>query len=478
MNKQEEFEYKKSFVIKVIDKVDVLVVGGGSAGVTAALAAARSGADVLLLESSGTLGGMMTSGNAGLTNSIVHHNNQRLQREVVDKLYENPGEVQIAGGLPLEIITRLLKEGHATGTGDTAGSYVFASQVEFKWLLLDMMEEANVKVVFHAFAVDIIMEDSKIKGVIIESKAGRQVISAKIIIDATGDGDIACKAGCPFVVGIGRKDQAYISDPKCLGKMGALGVMYRVANVDLKKCLDYFKENREHFQVQMLALYSLEDVCRHFEKDEMVCFTVKVGEFSLQVYNSPIEGVVTLCCPCWDGNGLSLEDLTRSEFEMRTVIRRQLKHIRQIPGFDKCKIIDCPNIGVRETRHIQGEYILTIEDVLAGKDFHDSIGRGAHTIDVPHVPEKLKSQALPHNWCFHIPYRCLIPKNSTNLLMAGRCASYTHEAFGCARTTVQCMITGEAAGTAAGICSRQNLLPRELDTKTLRNELLKENVLL
>jgi hypothetical protein len=463
---------------KVRESVDVLVVGGGSAGVTAALAAARSGVKVLLLESSGSLGGMITSGNAGLTNFIIHQNNQRLQREVIKKLHESPESVQIAGGLPMEITNRLLEKNNAVGTDGTAASYVFTSQAEFKWLLLDMMEEAHVKTLFHSSAVDLVKNEDGIEGVVIHNKEGFQIIKAKIIIDASGDADIAAMAGCPFIMGIGKHDKAAELAPSTIGKMGALGVMYRVANVDLRKCVNYLKENPDHFQIQSLALHSIDDALRYLEKNEMACFMVKGKDFALQVYNSPIEGVVTLCCPCWEGNGLLADDLSQAEFEMKNIIRKQLEDIRLVPGFDKCKIIDCPDIGVRETRHIQGEYVLTIEDVLEGKEFPDSIGRGAHTIDVPHVPEELKRKTLPPDWCFHIPFRCLIPQKSRNLLVAGRGASYTHEAFGCARTTVQCMITGEAAGTAAGICIKENILPGNLNADELRNELLNRNILL
>jgi hypothetical protein len=133
---------------------------------------------------------------------------------------------------------------------------------------------------------------------------------------------------------------------------------------------------------------------------------------------------------------------------------------------------------VRETRHIVGEYTLTVEDVLAGRDFDDAIGRGAHTVDAHAIPKDIKNRKVPRDWYFHIPYRCLVPGKIDGLLIAGRCASYTHEAFGCARTAVQCMVTGEAAGVAASMSAGSQKPPRSIDTAALRETLSSQGVLL
>ncbi len=457
--------------VKIIAQTDVLVVGGGSAGVTAAIAAAEEGASTLLLESSGRLGGMMTSGNAGLTNSIFHHKKQAEQRKIVAKLKNSSGDVQIVGGLPIKIMHELMKKDYAVGTHGTAGSYVFTSPVEFNWLLMDMLEERGVKMIFHAFAVDAIMDKEKICGVVIESKEGRKAILAEVVIDASGDGDIAAQAGAEFVVGVGVQDKAYLENPDHIGKMGGMGVMYRVGNVDMAKALDYMEIHREHFIPQPLAKYSFNDIRDKFIQGEMICFSVKGKEIVLQVYNSPHPGVVTLCCPSVAGSGLKLADLTMAEIEMKNIIRKQLADVRLIPGFDRCILIDVPEIGVRETRHIMGEYLLTVDDIQEKRAFEDSIGRGSHTIDTSHVPEKIKDKDIGDNWSFQIPYRCLVPKKIDNLLVAGRCASFSHETFGAARTTVQCMIMGEASGVAAAMCVKQKMIPRALPHKQLISHL-------
>ncbi len=470
--------YKTTTEAKVVEDVDVLVVGGGAAGVIAAIAAARAGADTVLLERTGTLGGMMTTGNAGLTSFITHQKSPSVQREILAELGADPSAVQIAGGLPMEITRRLLESGAAVGTEGTAGSYVFTSPPEFKWLLLDMMEEAGVRLLLHCLAVDTVQTDGNLRGVVFESKEGRQVVLARQTVDATGDADIAARAGCPFVLGVGPDDMAAKENEANIGTMTSMGVMYRMANVDLGKTLAFLMDHRDQFDMQAMALYTLEEAHKRFLKAEMVTFVVKGKQIGLQVYNSPLPGVVTLCCPSYAGNGLRVADLTRGEFEMKRTIREQICDIRSLPGFEQSFVIDCPDICVRETRHIRGEYVLSIEDVLDGRDFADSIGRGAHTVDAHAIPEKIRRRRVPRNWCFHIPYRCLVPKGVDNLLVAGRCASYTHEAFGCARPTVQCMVTGEAAGVAAAICCARDISPRQLDPAALREELTTNGVLL
>jgi len=468
----------ESLKTEVIAKVDVLIVGGGSAGVTAAIAASEEGAKTLLLESSGRLGGMMTSGNAGLTNSIFHHKKQSEQHKIVEKLEDTPKQVQIVGGLPKKIMHELMDKKYAVGTHGTAGSYVFTSPVEFNWLLMDMMEEAGVQMIFHAFAVDTVMKNDSISGIIIESKEGRQAILADMVIDASGDGDVAARAGADFTIGVGSEDKAYIDNPKHAGKMDDLGVMYRLGNINIKKALDYMDDHREHFLIQILAKYSFAEVKKRFIQNEMICFSVKGKEIELQVYNSPQSGVVTLCCPSMKGNGLKLSDLSNAEIEMKNVIRKQLDDVRMIPGFDQCILIDVPEIGVRETRHITGEYLLTVDDIQNSTQFEDSIGRGSHTIDTNHISESIKDKDIGDNWSFQIPYRCLVPKKIENLLVAGKCASFSHEAFGAARTTVQCMIMGEAAGVAAAMCIKNRKTPRTLSNKSLTTELVRRKVVI
>lgn len=203
---------------------------------------------------------------------------------------------------------------------------------------------------------------------------------------------------------------------------------------------------------------------------------------AFQVYNLPTKGVATLCCPCFTGDGTSVEDLTRAEVVMAGMVHRWLDNIRsEIVGFGNAFLLDCPQIGVRETRHIQGDHTLDIEEVFHQVDFPDSIGMGAHPIDTNPRPDWLKDHgtSYPAHWFFRIPFRCLIAQGVDNLMVVGRCISATHEASGCIRPTVQCMITGEAAGTAAALCVRnQYANVRDLPTDTLRSALQAQGVVL
>jgi hypothetical protein len=463
---------------EVVDQADVVVTGGGSAGVVAAIAAARNGADVLLVERHGFLGGMMTGGNAGLTKYIVHESDQQAYSAVLEDLERDPASVQVIGGIPLEITRRLMEAGSAIGTGGQAGSYVFTAQDDFKYLLLDMMEEVGVRLRLHSMVVDAIVENGALVGIILESKSGRQVILGRVFVDATGDGDLAARAGVPYFVGVGPEDLV-AKEGGTLGKMGALGIMFRMGNVDLGRCFDYLRAHMDHFRVQRCALLNFEQAHQAYLRGDMM--TINVAGFgpSLQIYNTPLPGVVTLCCPCYEGNGLSVEDLTQGELALAQDVRQRVSALRAaLPGFEHAYLLDVPEIGVRETRHIRGAYLLTIEDILADRAFADAIGRGCHPIDTSPVPELLRKRPLSNRWSFSIPYRSLIALKIGQLLLAGRCISQTHEASGCTRTTVQCMITGQAAGTAAALCASSGESPRELDIGALQRRLVEDGVIL
>ena len=473
---------------KVAAEVDVVVAGGGTSGVVAAIAAARNGASVLLVERRGYLGGMTTGGNVGLTKYVVHEEDTQRHHKVIDALRRDATSVQVVGGIPLEITKRLMNKKAALGTHGDAGSYVFTEAEEFKLELLLMMEEAGVQLLLHSLLVDVIKRDNRVLGVVIENKSGRQVVSAKMYVDATGDGDLAARAGAPFVVGVADGDlSAEHGIP--VGSMHSMGVMFRVRNMDMPRCLEFLREHPEHFAVQGAGKMDLDQVREGFENGEMAVFYVKglagtqpgrTGDNrTIQFYNSPSPGVFTCCCPVVQGNGLTVEDLTRAEIAIAKLVHQWLWEMRRyIPGCESIYLLDCPEIGVRETRHFRGEYVLNWKDVLTGREFEDSIGRGSHTIDAGPVPKELLEAPLPSRWSFGIPYRSLVPREVDNVLLAGRCISCTHEASGCIRTSVQCMVTGQAAGTAAAMCVADNKTPRSLDTGNLRQRLADQSAVL
>lgn len=470
--------YRSMVDTKIIDQADVVVAGGGTAGCIAAVAAARQGADVLLIEEQGFLGGMMTAGNAGLTKYIVHEKNQAEYRKVVALLKTDPAAVQVIGGLPMEMTRRLLDTGVGIGTDGQAGSYIFTAQDDFKFMLLTMMEEAGVRLLLHAYIVDVIKEGDAIRAVVIESKSGRQAIMAKLVVDATGDGDVAARAGAPYVFGVGPDDLAGKAGTP-LGTTQNMGVMFRMGNIDMRACFAYLKEHPDCFAPQPFALMSLAEAEQAFLKGEMMTINIRGIGHGFQIYNTPIPGVFIFCCPQHKGSGLSVQDLTQAEITMMKEIRSRIDQMKAtLPGFEKAYLLDCPEIGVRETRHILGEHVLGIEDILLGKEFPDSIGRGCHPIDIRPIPDWVRDRPLPPRWSFTIPYRCLVPKGVSNLLVAGRCISNTHEASGCTRPTVQCMVTGEAAGVAAAMCVAGNVKPSALDSKELQAKLKAQGVVL
>jgi len=472
---------KQEVEIEVLPEVDVVIAGGGTAGVVAAIAAARGGANVTLIERYGYLGGMITAGNAGLTMYTKFSGNPDEHNKDQKALATNPRDVQIAGGIVREITERLIEGNIGLGSSGTFGSYVFTSSEDFKRMLLQMMKEENLKLRLHTWAVDVIQEENTIKGVVIESKSGRQFVPAKQFIDATGDGDLAARSGVPYTIGVTEDDVC--AKASKIGKMQNVGVMFKMGNVDLKATYEWLTKSPEHFKMQSFARFSLEEAKERFEKGEMSTIMVRNDKVPqcFQVYNQPDEGVVTLCCPqIKDIDGCDAEQLTRAEVIMADMLGRWIENIKELPGFEKSFLLDCPEMGVRETRHIQCDYVLNLMDIYEGREFEDSIGLGSHPIDTRPRPEWLDDPetAYPPRWSFKIPYRCMIAKNKENLLIAGRCVSATHEAFGCIRPTVQCMIIGEAAGTAAALCIKEDVTPRTLDTNLLQKTLKDSGVIL
>ncbi|MBT7166958.1 MAG: FAD-dependent oxidoreductase, partial [Victivallales bacterium] len=241
-------------------------------------------------------------------------------------------------------------------------------------------------------------------------------------------------------------------------------------------------ENPEHFGKQPFARFTLEEAKERFEAGDMATINIIMDSVPkrFQVYNLPTEGVVTLCCPSYVGDGTKAEDLTRAETTLASMVDRWLGNMRSVPGFGRAFLLDCPQIGVRETRHIEGDFLLEIEDIFHQVEFPDSIGRGSHPIDTRPRPKWLNDPetSYPPRWYFHIPFRSLLAKGVRNLMVVGRCMSATHEAFGCIRPTVQCMITGEAAGTAAALCVGEEVAVRDLPFARIKEALLAQGVLL
>ncbi len=473
--------------VKIAGEYDVVVCGGGTAGVVAALAAARNGAKTVLIEDSGILGGMLTWGNAGITKSVMHGINPEEQRKINSELAEHPENVQVVGGIPLEMINALIKSGDALGNYGTGASYVYADSHAFKLYLFDTLKAAGVKIMLRCRIFDVLKEGNRLRGVMFHTKEGALAVKGKYFIDATGDGDVAAFSGVPFRVGSSDIDEAVKEGLIPPGVLHEPGAMFRIGGVNFEKLVDFLTENPDRFIPHTFGVMGMEEFLECYKKGEAIetfckLFNDKNGKFYgrfFQVYNNPRKAVMVGCVSVKDGlNGLVADELTRAEYEVLTVATEQLEAIKaEYPGFEEAYIMDVPMAGIRETRHIDGEYILNIRDIMAAIEFEDSIGMSSHPVDIHPRPSCYVNFVPPKRSWFYIPYRSLVAKGVDNLLLAGRHISATREASGCIRPTVPCMIGGEAAGTAAALlCDGKSKKAKDIDIKKLRQQLKKQGV--
>jgi len=426
----------------------VVVCGGGPAGIGAGLAAARNGAKVVLVEGQICLGGMATS---GLMNRMGPYHDQ---------------ENMIVGGIPLEVLSRLVDMDAALppkpcSRDDTAQYWLPFDPETLKVLLDDMMGEAGVELLFNTLTAGAIVETDELTGVFVESKSGRQAIRAKVVIDATGDGDVATRAGASWEVG--REGD---------GLMQPITLMNKLHNQDLQTAKRYVLENLDR-------LYQLRDQA------------VAVGEPTPKRIAPGTDNLLRKDETYFNGqhvhhiDGTDPRQLTRGAIEARREIWRNLQFLKQhVPGCGNAYLAGTASLlGVRETRRIVGEYVLTGQDVLGAQDFPDGIARYAcwidiHTVDPNKKPGPLAGRGPDPGTSYGIPYRCLLPKGVEDLLVAGRCFSATHEGLASARMMPCCMAMGQAAGTAAALCVKNDVSPRKLDVEILREELRQQKVIL
>ena len=463
---------------------DVVVVGGGTSGVTAAICAARVGAKTILIERLGALGGQMNvSGPPGF--AYAHMFNDR---------YE-----QVIAGFMEETHARLLKEGHALPhlKPDFRAGYSF-SYIDPDWwglLMFEMMEENGVRLLLHSLAVDVLKEGNAVKGVIVENTSGRQMVLAKVVIDCTGEGDVSVRAGAPYEKV--SRDQV---QPHTLS--------FTADGVDWEKVLAYIKANLDQFNftVARYLNWTKEQVHERIRqvkdftelgeqrgwislREEAMAKGEWHGQSGIGFFIVPREGGVVQAhfqhssqvggVDCTD-----VRDLTFAEIEARRQIVVAWKFIKKyIPGFEKAYITRiCPELRIRESRRIVGDYVLTREDVAEAKKFEDVIGKSNFPAGGHHIVGTATlspNPVFPKDGGSHdIPYRCLVPKKVDNLLVAGKPISTDRDTYH--RFLQQTMVTGQAAGVAAALCSRKGITPRELekDVTGLQQILLQQGVIL
>jgi len=397
--------------LPIYGRFDVIVVGGGPAGFAAALASVRNGAKTLIVERFPFFGGTAT---ASLMTNINGYRNQ-----------VKPDGLQTSKGISEEVILRLKEidglgissykqEEYTTEKGNMTYSYAIDGE-KTKYILTKMLYE-GAHILFHTIFVDSIMEGNNITGIIVENKSGRQAIFGKVIIDASGDADVAYKAGAPYWQADLKNDKHL---PNCL--------MYNVS-LDPK-------------------------------------YSDKLG-------GPRIKNTLLFWGPTSDSNGVNADDLTKGEIETRLSVFEHFKRRqnRRSPLLDGAYIIEtAPLLGIRQTRFIEGLYKTTAKDAIEGKKFDDSIAMSA----CPIISYYGYRRYLEHEG-YEIPYRCLLPQKVEGLLVAGRCISSDQQSYESFRAMAPTMCLGEAAGTAAALCVKSQKLPKEIDVEMLRNQLIKQ----
>jgi len=427
--------------VPVYGDFEVAVLGGGPAGIAAAAAAARAGRRTLLVERYGFLGGMGTA--AGVTNFCGLHANVHgeMRRVVQGVASELLARMDTLGGLnaPHLVFGKILAQAY-----DTAAYKIAAD---------DLLGHYKADILFHALGAGVVMSDERrIDAMLVETKAGRRAVRANVFIDCSGDGDLAAWAGAPFEIGDNAGGMLYPS------------MMFRLNGIDPDKAGEAWR--------------TIPQLMEEAEAAGTHRFPRKTAIVRPQ--RSAIEWRVNFTqLARSDGHaisGIEPDDLTRGEIEGRRQVLQAFDFLRTVPGFEQSYIVDLPpQLGIRETRRIRGGYQLSGEDVLECRSFDDSIGVNGWPIEA-HVAGDIifKFPPIPESRGYNdLPYRMLVPEQIDNLLLAGRCASMTHDGQSAARVSGACFAMGEAAGAAAALALAGNQTVRDISVSNLQH-LLKQ----
>lgn len=422
---------------KLTKKYDLVVAGGGLAGVSAAVSAAREGVSVLLVERYGFLGGMAT---AGLVNPLMPYC-------VWKASWEYDWTEKVNQGIFREILANL-----AELDGLHENNQTFNEEL-LKLSLDRLMKKHKVDVLLHTFISAAKRDKEKLNSVIISNKSGQQEIKADYFVDATGDADLSALANCEYKIG---REEDGLCQPMTL--------CFRIADVDINK---FDPESRELVN-EKYQEYKDKGIIKNPREDVLT-------------FQHVVENVVHFNSTRIVGkSAVDVEDLTAAEIEAREQVYELYQFMKNnIPGFGNSKLLmSAPQIGVRESRRIVGEYVITQEDLLNTTKFKDSIARGTYPVDI-HNPSGTGTvlKDIPYGDYYTIPYRALIPLGVDNLIVAGRPISSTHEAHSAYRIMPICASIGEGAGSAASIASKKGISFREVDSKAIHNLLDKYGAL-
>ncbi|MEC0307037.1 FAD-dependent oxidoreductase [Paenibacillus lautus] len=427
--------------LPIMNQVDVVVVGGGPTGIAAAIAAANNGANTLLIEQRGFLGGMGTTALVPAFCPFTDH------------------EKPVIRGIGLKLMERM--------KANCKPSYITEYKEQLDWVPIDVevlkrvydeaLLESGAKVLFHTFVGQLVMNSGGhgVNGLVLLNKSGRSIVEAKYVIDATGDADIAALAGAPFQKG---------------GDGGELqpGTMcYLLTNVNRERFRQYMRDSGDTGQIPQAVQLAQSNGDLPPGRKEVSGFAW-VSDYLVGVNFGHVFGV----------DGTKAEDLTKAAVEGRKLVKIQVEFLRKyVPGFEDAHLVSTgEQIGIRETRRIVGDYMLVQDDFISMRSFEDDIARNAYFIDIHMATSKenMEIRHLPPGRSHGVPYRSLLPQGLANVWVAGRAASADRVVQGSLRVMPNCFAMGQAAGTAAAICAKTGGTSRDVDIKQLQRLLIEQ----
>ena len=450
-----------------MEKYDVIVCGGGTAGMIAATASARQGMHTLIVEREGFLGGTAAYGIPFL--GFFSGNGQK-----------------VVGGIPEEIVEKMISiggsEGHMRG-GEWNAKRNEKEKYEFsltpfdpeslKYAAQEMVLDSGAELMLQTTLIDVVSENGRISSIEVMTVEGKKKLSSDLFIDCTGDAYLTWMAGYP-------------TEMRGRGNMQNVTSVIRVGNVDTEKMLEGLQKGE--------GIKGLDDWHIRIVRGSLIDNKKGIVHIAGHADLKDINTLMTFTGVSWREEEMSFNitrtvnidptnaaDITKAEIQERRNINEVVRSLRDnVPGFTDSYIVSSScKVGVREGRRIKGIYTMNEEEVLDGKSFDDGIARGAYPIDI-HDPKGGKTQFsfIREGKSYSVPYRCLIPAGSKNLLVAGRCVSSTGKALGSVRLMGCCMALGQAAGTAAALAKKSNTEPENISVEELKKTLLENGAIL